>query len=348
MRLLLLLLLCNYSVYTQTLLKYDNIEAYTWTGVWWNLSPGGYYTNASVSGTTSAAIYGAGNGTSVVEQNWYSMPNVTGLNSAYQYEFRFRLASYTFSNSTATTRGVDAADLIEAQVSRNGGVTYVTEFRITGFNNSTWPYQTSGSITHTADGTFNSSTDVYTSASGSNSGLSTGYSVVKLKISGITQIAVDILARVNSAGEEWWIDNVELWQITVPLPVELMSFDGYKEDDRNILVWSTASENNSDYFVLEKSQDGNIWSHVANVYAVGNSIEVNKYVYQDSRFNGYYRLLQYDMDGSINFLGTLALIENKTKYIIKVYDLSGREVDTDYTGIVILVYSDGSIVKNFW
>lgn len=142
--------------------------------------------------------------------------------------------------------------------------------------------------------------------------------------------------------------NIKIALSDIALPVELMSFDGYKEDDRNVLVWSTASENNSDYYALERSQDGNIWSHVANVDAVGNSIEVNKYVYQDSRFNGYYRLLQYDMDGSINFLGTLALIENKTKYILKVYDLSGREVDTDYTGVVILVYSDGSIVKNFW
>lgn len=329
-------------------MKYDNIEAYTWTGVWWNLSPGGYYTNASVSGTTSAAIYGAGNGTSATEQNWYSMPNVTGLNSTYQYEFRFRLASYTFSNSTATTKGVDAADLVEAQVSRDGGVAYVTEFRITGFNNSTWPYQTSGSITHIADGTFNSSTDVYASASGSNSGLSTGYSVVKLKITGITQIAVDILARVNAAGEEWWIDNVELWQITVPLPVELISFDGYKEDDKNILIWSTSSEHNSDYFVLERSQDGNIWSHVANISAVGNSIEVNKYIYQDLRFNGYYRLFQYDIDGTMTYLGDIALIDNKIKYILKAYDLSGREVGTDYTGVVILIYSDGSIVKKFW
>lgn len=348
MRLLLLLLLCNYSVYAQTLLKYDNIEAYTWTGVWWNLSPGGYYTNASVSGTTSAAIYGAGTGTSANEQNWYSMPNVTGLNSAYQYEFRFRLASYTFSNSTATTKGVDAADLVEAQVSRDGSVTYVTEFRITGFNNSTWPYQTSGSITHTADGTFNSSTDVYASASGSNSGLSTGYSVVKLKITGITQIAVDILARVNAAGEEWWIDNVELWQITVPLPVEIISFDGYKEDNNNILIWSTASEHNSDYFKLERSHDGDIWEHVSNIPAVGNSIEVNKYVYYDLRFNGYYRLLQYDIDGTMTHIGDIALIDNKIKYILKAYDLSGREVGTDYTGIVMLIYSDGSIVKKFW
>ena len=348
MRLLLLLLLCNYGVFSQTLLKYDNIEDWNWTGVWWNLSPGGYYTNAKVSGTTSAAIYGAGNGTSAIEQNWYSMPNVTGLNSSYEYEFRFRLASYTFSNSTATSRGVDASDIVEVQVSRDNEITYTSELRISGFNNSTWPYQTSGTINHTADGYYSSSTDVYSSASGSNAGLSTGYSVIKLKITGITQIAVDILARVNSAGEEWWIDNVELWQITVPLPVELISFDGYKSDDKNVLIWSTASESNNDYYILERSHDGNIWDYVSNIDAVGNSIEVNKYVYFDDRYSGYYRLTQYDIDGKSVILGTIALIDNKIKYIIRVYDLSGREVDFDYHGVVVVVYSDGSIVKNFW
>lgn len=348
MRLLLLLLLCNYGIYTQTLLKYDNVEDWDWLGTWYNLSPGGYYTNASVSGTTSAAIRGAGNGTSAIEQNWYTLPNVSGLNSSYQYELRFRLGSYTFSNSTATTRGVDAADLVEVQVSRDNELTYISELRITGFNNSTWPYQTSGSITHTADGTFNSSTDVYASASGSNSGLSTGYSVVKLKISGITQIAVDILARVNAAGEEWWIDNIELWQITVPLPVELISFDGYKEEGKNILTWSTASEQNNDYFLLERSSDGTVWQYVSKINSIGNGQEVNKYVYYDYMNSAYYRLYQYDIDGSASYLGIVALISNETKYILKAYDLSGREVDTDYTGIVILLYSDGSIVKKFW
>lgn len=142
--------------------------------------------------------------------------------------------------------------------------------------------------------------------------------------------------------------NLKLAISDIPLPVGLISFDGYKSNDKNVLRWSTASESNNDYFMLERSQDGNIWDHVSNIDAVGNSIEVNKYVYFDDRFSGYYRLTQYDVDGKNVILGTIALIDDKTKYIVKVYDLSGREVGFDYHGVVVVVYSDGSIVKNFW
>lgn len=348
MRLLILMLLCNYGVFTQTLLKYDNIETYTWSGVWWNLTPGGYYTNAKVSGTSSAAIYGAGNGTSVVEQNWYSMPNVTGLNSAYQYEFRFRLGSYWFSNSTATTKGVDAADLVEVQVSRDGELTYTSELRITGFNNSNWDYNSVGIINHTADGVFNSTSDTYTSASGNNTTLSTGYSVIKLKITGITQIAVDILARVNSAGEEWWIDNVELWQITNPLPVEIIEFNGVSDGYRNKLYWSTASEIGSDRFEIERSLDGYVWSNAGTVNASGNSNELRKYSFNDILGSYYYRLIQYDFDGNFEVFGPIYVANlEKEKYILKIVDMSGRDVGDDYEGPRMVIYSDGSILRIF-
>lgn len=346
--LLLLFLLCNYGVFAQTLLKYDNIEIWDWTGAWWNPNPGGYYTNASVSGTTSAAILGAGNGTSIIEQNWYSMPNITGLNSAYTYEFRFRLASYTFSSPSATTRGVDVADYIDVQVSRNAGTSYVSELRITGNNNATWQYQTTGVINHVANGVFSSVTDVYQSAVGNNNGLSTGYSVIKLSISGINQIAVDILARVNSAGEEWWIDNVELWQMTVPLPVEFWYFNGESETDRNILMWGTYTEKNNDYFSILKSVDGNNW-YVSNVVdGSGDSESPSEYscIDFDTSSIVYYKLFQNDFNGNYRFLAVLSLHRDiNQKKIIKMYDMLGREIGDDYVGIVIVLYSNGHIEK---
>jgi hypothetical protein len=337
MRLLILLLLCNYGVFAQTLLKYDNIESYDWYGGW---STGygnnsGYYANASVSGTSSAAVIGSGNGTSVIEDGVYVLPNVNGLSSALQYELRFRLGSYKFGGQTAATAGVDVADYVLVYVSYNNS-TLIQEIKINGYNNTLYNYN---------------STQLYKVASGTLTTYSAqngNYSDVRLSFSGTTQFTSRIYARVNSLGEEWWFDNFELWQMTIPLPVELISFDGYKSNDKNVLRWSTASESNNDYFMLERSQDGNIWDHVSNIDAVGNSIEVNKYVYFDDRFSGYYRLTQYDIDGKSVNLGTIALIDDKTKYIVKIYDLSGREVGFDYHGIVMVVYSDGSIVKNFW
>lgn len=217
------LILFSINAYSQSCTStvyYDNIEAYTWLGRWWTPAlTTGYYTNASVSSSQSAVIYGSGNGTSAIEQDWYSMPNITGLNPAYAYQLKFRLASYTFSSSTATTRGLDVADYLSVQVSTNGGVSYNTELRITGNSNATWPFTSTGTISHTANGTFTNSApptgDVYQVPAGATT---TAPSTIILNLqSGITQVAVDLYCRVNSAGEEFWIDNVELIE-TIPTP----------------------------------------------------------------------------------------------------------------------------------
>jgi hypothetical protein len=192
------------------------METFTWLGDWWTpIATTGFFTNASVSSNTSAVIYGSGNGSSGLEQDWYSLPNITGLNPNYNYQLKFKLASYTFSGPTAATRGLDVADYLSVQISTNGGVTYTTELRITGNSNATWPFTSTGTITHTANGSFTNSAapvgDVYRAPAGSTT---TGPSTVTLNLpSNISQIAVDLYFRVNSVGEEFWIDNVELIEI---------------------------------------------------------------------------------------------------------------------------------------
>ena len=171
---LLISILFSVNSYTQSCTStvyYDNMETFTWFGDWWTPAlTAGYFTNASVSSNISAVIYGSGTGTSVIEQDWYSLPNITGLNPAYSYQLKFRLASYTFSSPTAATRGLDVADYLSVLVSTNGGTIYNTELRITGNSNATWPFTSTGVITHTANGTFTNSAapigDVYQSPAG--------------------------------------------------------------------------------------------------------------------------------------------------------------------------------------
>ena len=219
-----LCLLFTSIVNGQTVIEYDNMEAsstnYLTAGWWTPATTATWATNTSVSPTTSAVIYGSGNGSSGVEQDWYSMPNVTGLSATSQYQFKFKLASRSFTGASAATRGLDAADLIEVQVSTTGGITYVSELRITGNNNAQWAYTATGAITHNVNGTFTNSAaptgDVYQSPAGVTLGvlITTGYSTVTLNLPmGITQVAVDIFCRVNSAGEEWWIDNIQLIKV---------------------------------------------------------------------------------------------------------------------------------------
>lgn len=48
----------------------------------------------------------------------------------------------------------------------------------------------------------------------------------------------------------------------VPLPIVLLSFTGTCEENKISLEWVTASENNNDYFSIEKSIDGINWENI--------------------------------------------------------------------------------------
>ena len=135
----------------------------------------------------------------------------------------------------------------------------------------------------------------------------------------------------------------------VPLPVELISFDGVVYPGFNLIKWVTASEYNSDYFQIERSTDGETWKVVSTKTASGNSNTKVYYSYLDniSEFTiNYYTLKQYDFDGQCKTYGPISLDNTKQfKKILKYVDIVGREVDNDTKGIVFELYEDGTMRK---
>ncbi|NRA13050.1 MAG: hypothetical protein HRT57_13950 [Crocinitomicaceae bacterium] len=90
--------------------------------------------------------------------------------------------------------------------------------------------------------------------------------------------------------------------LLTPLPVELTHFEVINEECSNRIEWTTSSESNSDYFILERSFDMTQWEQVGIVKGAGNSIQTLDYLYRDNSFeiNGmiYYRIVQVDYDGA--------------------------------------------------
>jgi len=85
-----------------------------------------------------------------------------------------------------------------------------------------------------------------------------------------------------------------------PLPVSLTSFNAFKNDKYIDLTWTTESELNNDFFIIEKSNDGENWIELTQVSGAGNSTSIQNYFTTDFRpFMGlsYYRLIQIDFDG---------------------------------------------------
>ncbi len=333
-----------------TTVAYDYMEVYTWFGNWNTTTNTGYYADASVSPSYSGVLLGAGNGSSGTESAIYVLPNITGLNTTYTYKLKFRLASYRFSNPTAATTGVDGADYVDVRYSINNGTTYTTEMRIAGNANAYWNYNTA-TAAKTASGAM---TTYAPTAGGNRTSTGDGYSVIELTLpTGINQIAVQLSCRVNSNGEEWWIDNVELIEIApCVLPIELIDFSAIYREDKVYINWLTATELNNDCFVIDKSTDGNGWKQFDKVKGQGTIYTPTLYQLIDTNLTSgyiYYKLRQIDFDKQEKYLGIVFVYVNspKVKNILMIIDVLGRNIENleKYTGVYIVVYDDGTSKK---
>lgn len=95
-----------------------------------------------------------------------------------------------------------------------------------------------------------------------------------------------------------------------PLPVELMEFTAKCHDKFVEINWLTATETNSDYFVLEHSKNAAGWSYITTIDAAGNSNQLIRYSFiHDKPYEGtsYYRLKQTDYDGSTKIYSAVAV-----------------------------------------
>jgi len=94
------------------------------------------------------------------------------------------------------------------------------------------------------------------------------------------------------------------------LPVTLSRFDGKSTVEGNLLNWTTISETNNAYFLVERSTNGRIFMTVGKVEALkGNQTEKN-YRFLDMDFVkgiSYYRLKQVDSDSKSVYSRIIAI-----------------------------------------
>jgi len=138
----------------------------------------------------------------------------------------------------------------------------------------------------------------------------------------------------------------------VELPVDFLGMEvecsngGY-----NIVTWKTASELNSDYFILERSRDGIHWTEIVELKAAGTSNKEKHYTHYDLAsgryFEGYYQLTQIDYDGKFKIYNPVSVQCNKeaeyhvvmypnpvtNKILVSVYSLKQSYVEIDLTNL---------------
>ncbi len=139
----------------------------------------------------------------------------------------------------------------------------------------------------------------------------------------------------------------------IALPTELINLNAESLDGYNRVYWSTVSEVNSDYFIVEKSIDGYEFEAIGTVKSAGSSQSLINYTFNDYEQRNetvYYRLKQIDQNGEfeyhgprpLNYIGKDALtvspnplsnggainfaFKAKKSYVISIMDVSGREI----------------------
>ncbi|MBW7466557.1 hypothetical protein ABID22_000562 [Pontibacter aydingkolensis] len=157
----------------------------------------------------------------------------------------------------------------EAQTSFDAAKCYVQHYE-----NSTWDEYSVGEA----------STTTLTAADGTTK---TYYSISRPGITSFSPMGVRTSDRIN------------------PLPVELVQFKASVTNENSVrLNWTTASEKDNDYFVIERSADGKHFSEVSRVTGSGTTSLRTSYTYTDNNpLTGasYYRLRQVDYDGTFEF-----------------------------------------------
>jgi hypothetical protein len=86
------------------------------------------------------------------------------------------------------------------------------------------------------------------------------------------------------------------------LPVTFSGYDVKCNDKGALITWSTATEQNSDRFEIQRSENGIDWITVDKVTAAGNSNANRSYQYLDLKGGAFfYRIRQVDIDGRFTY-----------------------------------------------
>ncbi|HXD91904.1 MAG TPA: T9SS type A sorting domain-containing protein, partial [Bacteroidia bacterium] len=180
----------------------------------------------------------------------------------------------------------------------------------------------------------------------------------------VNRIGISLAGLINT--NYWRIGTTNT--VNSPLPISLISFSAFSNENKVDLKWETATETNNAYFTIEKSKDGINFNKFIDVPGANNSTSYRNYIETDYQpYDGisYYRLKQTDFNGDYKFLDIVpinfnsqqdifvypSLIDNSTglninisgyknqEVIVVLQDMQGRE----FLYKILLAVSDNQI-----
>jgi sugar lactone lactonase YvrE len=105
------------------------------------------------------------------------------------------------------------------------------------------------------------------------------------------------------------------YTVNMALPLNITAFSANTINQNIKTEWQTASEQNTDYFIIQRSTDGISFTDIGTLKAIGSG--ANKYAFTDKNPNNginYYRLQNVDKDGSFTYSKVVNANINDKKY----------------------------------
>jgi len=120
-----------------------------------------------------------------------------------------------------------------------------------------------------------------------------------------TQVGFTSRNSAEKYVEKQDLSSLSFWTLanaTDPVVATQTAFKVSCEGPVAIVQWETGEESNLDYFLVQRSSDGAVWTTLSNVAATNNPTG-SSYVYKDSQPAGssYYRLAIADQTGAIGY-----------------------------------------------
>lgn len=112
-----------------------------------------------------------------------------------------------------------------------------------------------------------------------------------------------------------------------PLPVKFVGFTLTRKNNDVLVQWSTSQEVDADMYNVERSIDGENWSTIAYVAAVGNSSNVNNYSFTDKNISPktvYYRVKEVDVDGKFVYTPVKSIKADATTFTIGIASVQNK------------------------
>lgn len=134
-----------------------------------------------------------------------------------------------------------------------------------------------------------------------------------------------------------------------PLVVELTVFEATVYNGYVDIIWITASESNSHYFTLYRSDGFSDFRPITKINAAGYSNSIKEYCFKDTKpleGNMYYKLVETDLNG-VKHEYNIINVYNPYKLEYQVYDQFGRPTNLNTAGFKIIKYENGSVNRRY-